>query len=604
MSILVSWSWVLARWAELSNSCCLNYLMVDSFPFSRGGIYFRHAGRLMEQGNRRSFLRGLFGAAGLIKTANARSVVGSASTTPDAFERGQTAFAIRENCAFFQSIQPPAAQLSNGDETGLPAYVACFTKGLPHDQLGIVDPNAYASLLQALASGQHSDFENIRRGSGMKLVNPEAAFTYEMEGADSHRLACLPAPALSSPEAAAEMVELYWQALARDIPFADYGSSPIIQKAATDLSKLSAFQGPTGGGTVTTDTIFRGPFAGCLEGPYISQFLWQPIPTLSTWIDQRYRVPVGGTDYLVDYAEWLALQSGLPPYRDYVFDSVPRYVYNGRGLAEWVHYDFLYQAYHNAALVLLNQGPESILNTNPYYSPTSPYKTSKVQTGFGTFGAPHVCGWLGRVTTSALLAAWYQKWSVHRRLRPEEFGGLVHQTLSGDVRYPISRELLNSAAMSAAFQANRTYLLPQAFPEGCPLHPSYPAGHASVAGACSVVLKAFFDENGLVTDAVVSNSDGTAVVPYTGGALTVGGEINKLVFNIAMGRNFAGIHYRSDMMAGVRLGEEIGIAKLQDLINTLTEDFAGFEFTRLDGTPVQITKQKGGPSHTPRRPAF
>jgi membrane-associated phospholipid phosphatase len=30
---------------------------------------------------------------------------------------------------------------------------------------------------------------------------------------------------------------------------------------------------------------------------------------------------------------------------------------------------------------------------------------------------------------------------------------------------------------------------------GCPLHPSYPSGHATVAGACSVMLKAFFDEN-------------------------------------------------------------------------------------------------------------
>ena len=26
-------------------------------------------------------------------------------------------------------------------------------------------------------------------------------------------------------------------------------------------------------------------------------------------------------------------------------------------------------------------------------------------------------------TNRALKAAWYQKWSVHRRLRPEEFGG-------------------------------------------------------------------------------------------------------------------------------------------------------------------------------------
>ena len=57
-----------------------------------------------------------------------------------------------------------------------------------------------------------------------------------------------------------------------------------------------------------------------------------------------------------------------------------------------------------------------------------------------------------------------------------------------------------------------------------------------------------------------------------------------------MGRNFAGIHYRSDAMSGFLIGEEIAIAKLQDLVNIFTETFPGFRFTRLDGTPVSISK--------------
>jgi hypothetical protein len=43
-------------------------------------------------------------------------------------------------------------------------------------------------------------------------------------------------------------------------------------------------------------------------------------------------------------------------------------------------------------------------------------------------------------------------------------------------------------------------------------------------------------------------------------------------------------------MAGFRLGEDVAIAKLEDLVNTVTEDFEGFRFTRLDGTPVHIKK--------------
>jgi hypothetical protein len=198
---------------------------------------------------------------------------------------------------------------------------------------------------------------------------------------------------------------------------------------------------------------------------------------------------------------------------------------------------------------------------------------------------------LGTVTEAALLAAWFQKWMVHRRLRPEAFGARAHQTRVGAVKYPVHPDLLNAKALDAVYAANGTYLLPQAFPEGSPLHPSYPAGHATVAGACATMLKAFFDEQGLITDCVMASADGTTLEPCDGLALTVGGEINKLAFNIAMGRNYAGIHYRSDAEASFVLGEEVAIAMLEDVVGTLTEDFPGFQFTRLDGTPVSIARQ-------------
>jgi hypothetical protein len=452
-----------------------------------------------------------------------------------------------------------------------------------------VEQGTYETLLHALSTGKQVDFENLDRGSGSKFVNPLAAFAFQMEGADSHCLGMPPAPSFSSADAAADMVELYWHALARDVLFADYATSTVTQAAVQDLGRLSAFRGPTNGGQITTETLFRGNVVGGLTGPYISQFLWKPIPVNSTIVDQRYRMPAAGIDYLTTYPEWFVLQTGVPPFRDPMFDPLPRYIYNGRALAEWVHYDFLYQAFHNAALILLNQGPESVLNVNPYLNPTNPYKSTKVETGFATFGAPHICCLLGRASEAALKAAWFQKWLVHRRLRPEAFGGRVHQTKTGVVQYPIHSDLLNSAALNSVFAANGTYLLPQSYPEGCPLHPSYPAGHATVAGACSVMLKAFFDENEIVTDCVVASADGLSLSPLDKIALTVGGEINKLAFNIAIGRNFAGIHYRSDAEASFRLGEDVAIALLQDWVGTYAENFTGFQFTRLDGTPVQIS---------------
>ena len=103
---------------------------------------------------------------------------------------------------------------------------------------------------------------------------------------------------------------------------------------------------------------------------------------------------------------------GVPPFRAWTPDPQPKYIHDGRSLAEWVHYDFLYQAYHNAALILLNQGPESVLNVNPYLNPSNPYKTTKAGViGFATFGGPHICWRAGHSPLrQRCWLAWFQKW--------------------------------------------------------------------------------------------------------------------------------------------------------------------------------------------------
>jgi hypothetical protein len=494
-------------------------------------------------------------------------------------DRTNAAFRLRMDAATAQAGQAPLPQSSNGDETALPRWIGCYTKGFPTTQLGEVLPGAYETLLQALHTGTPADFAAIARGSGRRLTDPQAAYAFCLEGGDPQRFACRPAPPFSSPEMATEMAEMYWLPLTRDIAFRDYGTSPLIQQGAQELK-------------ITPKALFRGPTAGDLEGPYISQFLSRPVQTVSTIFEQRYRTPTPANDFMTAFGEWVQIQSGVPPWREYVWDSIPRYIRNGRDLAEWVHYDFLFQAFLNAALILLNYRPEAMLNENrTVLSDMNPYKHSKVQDGFATFGLAQVVDWLGRVTTAALKAAWAQKWLVHRRLRPEAFAGRIHQTKTQTVSYPIHTDILNSAAVQQTYQRWGSYLLPQAYPEGSPLHPSYPGGHGAVAGACSVVLKAMFDENALMADCVHASGDGLSLEPCPPGFVpTIGNEINKLVFNIAMGRSWAGIHYRSDSLAGMRLGEDVAISILQDLVRTCTEDFDGFTFTRFDGTPVKVNR--------------
>jgi hypothetical protein len=122
------------------------------------------------------------------------------------------------------------------------------------------------------------------------------------------------------------------------------------------------------------------------------------------------------------------------------------------------------------------------------------------------------------------------------------------------------------------------------------LHPAYGSGHATVGGACVTILKAWFDESFVLPDPVVPDGDGTSLVPYTGpgsGSLTVGGELNKVAANIASGRNFAGIHWRTDFTEAVKLGEEVAIGILQEQKATYNEE-ASFSLTRFDGTTITI----------------
>jgi membrane-associated phospholipid phosphatase len=461
---------------------------------------------------------------------------------------------------------------------------------MPHAQSGEVAPECYQTLLEALKTGRPETFDTLARGSGMRLVSPQAAFGLSLEGADAETFFLPPPPSVTSGDAAAEMVELYWQALARDVKFAEYETSSVIREASVELDRLAGFAGPRPGGRVTASTIFRGDNPGSLTGVFLSQFLLKPVPLGSTMQEQRYRAPATRNDFMETYPEWLQIQSGVPPWREYRWDQQPRYILNGRDLSEFIHYDFLYQAFLNAALILMNSGPGSIYNTNYYFSETNPYKHSKTVMGFVTLGFGQVVDWLGRVTTPALKAAWFQKWLVHRYLRPEEFGGLVHRTKTGMARYPLHADVMESRAVDEIHRQFGSFLLPQAYPEGCPLHPAYPSGHATVAGACATILKALFDEAIAVPDCVVPTHDGQSLVPYRGPALTVKGEIEKLAFNVAMGRNFAGIHWRSDAVGGIQLGEEVAITILEDLVNTFAEDFSGFRFTRFDGRPVHISK--------------
>jgi hypothetical protein len=185
---------------------------------------------------------------------------------------------------------------------------------------------------------------------------------------------------------------------------------------------------------------------------------------------------------------------------------------------------------------------------------------------------------------------------VHLRHRPESGGALVHLQKTGQggsIEGHVSDTVLNSQAVQAAFTANNSYFLSQAFPEGSPTHPAYPTGHGTVAGACITVLKFFFDGNFPITRPKVPSADGTALEPYhhpTGERpLTVNSELHKLAHNISFGHGIhAGIHWRSDTDESIKLGEAIALSYLRDHAHTYNEHFS-VSITKLDGSVATIS---------------
>lgn len=509
---------------------------------------------------------------------------------------------------------------NNGDEKHLPGFIGNFHKGLKQNDLGEVDPKAYKQLLKALGSGRFSDLAKVELGCAdptqqRRLVNPLAGIAFQGLGPDSHSQTTPPAPNFGSREAAAETVEVYWQALLRDVPFDQYKNSPLAHAAVNELNSIAGKEDMKDvKGKITTDNLFRAGLPGSEKGPFTSQFMLLDVPYGAQPYDQTIVSRAENLDFMTEYNEWLDIQRGCAqgPGKE-VFDATRRYYYNGRTAASYVQVDALAQAYFNACIIMLtppstigqfgmNAGAGGIGSP---FDPNNPYFGSAVGGGVGdasgfsgaariseglaTFGPPQILTLLWAVSGTAAQNQWFQKWNVHRRLRPEAYGGRIHNMLRGAADYPLHSSVLNSKAVAETYSKYGSYLLPMAFPEGSPTHPSYGAGHATVAGACVTVLKAVFDENAVISNPMQPSEDGTKLVPYTGSdELTVGGELNKLAGNIGCARNFGCVHWRSDNAVSYRLGEEFAIQTMRDLAETTIEPFGGFELTTFDGKKIIV----------------
>lgn len=566
----------------------------------------------------------------------------------DHHRRLQEAFLRRERAARHQLLNS-AYRVDEGDADGDDGPVTNYGKSLTHRDDGVPTASAYASLVDALDAGTVEAYNAIEldeRPEMRPLAEPPGAHGFEGMGADPWAVHIAPPPSFSSPEMGAELIELYCRALCRDVPFGAYGDDSTIADAVTDLAGAAGYAGPRGatdprGGSLDASTVFRGLLPGTGTGPHVSQLLWKDVPRGAIPQSQRIRVLAGeaaagtgdadvvgtGPDYLTDWETWLRVQRGVPVSRtnppptlvDAGADpdeTITRHIITGRDLANKVRRQVPYLAIRDAAEVLLGMGVPFDRRI-PYQqggreSATAGTPGIRTSVPVINFGAHDVLESVVSVFDLAQTAAWYRKWLVHRRLRPEEYAGRLEAERRGaGGPFALPSNLYDSAAPARVEGVHGTYLLPQAYTEGCPTHPSFPAGHSVVAGATVTVLKAMFDGRYPIPteELVVPVADGTAegrmagggtttvqltrLAPVTevsaalgatadaiaearAGTITVNDELNKLATNVALGRNWAGIHYRSDGIEGLLLGEQVAVRYLQDHLRSTDLPFDGY----------------------------
>lgn len=565
--------------------------------------------------NRRSFVKGVATAAALAAAVPLEPLVSGKASRAEASvipykprSRADACFIFRRDAAEDEHIEI-GIRPDNGDGARFTDHSGLWHKAILHDDLEIVNQNAWNSFMRALSSGKFQDFEDIIVGNPGStnftgtLNGPMASFAFDLEGLDSHATNVPPSPSVTSVQGAAEAVEHYWGALLRDVAFIDYPNHPLVAKAVEDMNQLSFVRSGSVQSTpfpVTPQNLFRGQTFvgdGNVQGPLVSQFLVQPTFFGAQPLSQQYQNFLPGQNFMTSVDEFKRIQNGQVPSVSVAIDPTFRFLRDGRSLAAYTHVDALHQAYFTAALVLLG--------INAPLNPGNPYSASKTQHGFGTLGGPDALGTVSEMATRALKAVWFHKWVVNLRHRPENYGGLVHARLTNRQPFPqaagsLHSDVLNSAVLPIIQNQFGSFLLPQAFPEGAPSHPCYPTGHGTVGGACITALKFFFDGSQPIrpllqaagTDVMQSSSDGTTLVPYTGAdrdSLTINGELSKLAWNITTGHGIhAGIHFRSSSFWAIELGEQVGISVLKDRAKGYREPFT-IDITKVDGTPETIS---------------
>jgi hypothetical protein len=538
-----------------------------------------------------------------------------------------------------------------------------MSKTFKHDSnYNIVFDSSFEKFISEITSNtiKRPSVISIDPSSQMKWVDPQTKYAISLSFPYPYTYPFTPYPEVGSRESFCDLFEVYFMSWLRDVPFYEYTNNSnymqsYITKILTYLNQMmpnnNNFSHPL---PATAANLFRGKTKGDLLGPYVSQFLIHKprqnyhtaftaslpqfkaaIPAESDVLEHyMYNNPIitstnldtsggnlGRSDFGLIESEFINIQNGyikggvtIPT--NYKPFTVSRCVLTGRDLATLVHADYPAELLIRAVEILLTNGAP--------LSKSNPYVSKILGNGFGGFvhfSGVEIHNLMGEIAKEALKVAWYFKYH-NMRMRPEEFAGKIHYqkknntNIIPNLNQDFITNILNDHKTYNSIQnVSNSYLLSLIYPEGAPIHPSYPAGHAIIASACVSVIKALFDEDYLFrnlrsgtmkiyepyndnyiktvgsTKRLCLSETKTNLREITEGVefVTIGNELDKLVSNIATGRNFAGIHYRSDSEYSFDLGEEVAANYLRSKLREFGNKDVKLVFTNRNGEKVNIS---------------
>ena len=528
-------------------------------------------------------------------------------------------------------------------------YPFIFSKSLDHNKFGLASSQDVQKLLDFINNKSIDNLKNIELSENSnRLLEGISNFDhFSFLGRDSSTIETIWPDDILSKNSLFELFEVYLRSYTRDIPFIDYFQSKgrietslnllnniLKEEESLPVKDIISPLNLDSNNKLTLQSIFRSPGIDEHLGPLVSQFLLKSYMN-GTGIDieQRYKICETNDIASITQKGWTKIQNGEITGSDKSFSNKNYYIFNGRALGSLVRSDITFEWFNIAALILLqNKAELSIKNFE------------NVSSTWLTCGPPDIFSTISHVAIGALRIAWFTKWKRGMRIRPEVLAQRINLAFFLQNNSEVSSRLTNFDPifnMSQSFKdvlnlvkrfnnvtgnlynsdkneedkiKTEDYLLQLLYPEGSPIHPSWPAGHATISGACVTILKAMFktheyseetgytpikwntlkNSNGENLKTLIASSDGNSLEDYNEtdkDDITIVGELNKLASNISLGRDWAAVHYRCDSVCGIIAGETFAISYLQSKLLEYSERYPlieNFFLQKFDGTFVKI----------------